>query len=276
LKDQEYAYLKKTIRRLIDLDLDSYKSEQMRRRLDGFIDRSSPGGVALFCKVLERDTVVLSKLKDFLTINVSEFFRDFSQFSLLKSQILPQLLRRSPSLNIWSAGCSIGAEAYSIAMTLGEISPGITHRILATDLDTQILSRAIAGGPYSKSEVANVEKHRLLKHFTAGGKGYMISDKVKKFVEFRQQNLLVDKFERSFDLILCRNVMIYFSDEAKSKLHQGFCDSLKEGGVLFLGGTEGLADAKGLGLTRLNNSIYQKIATEEKPQSRRQPDLAKV
>jgi chemotaxis protein methyltransferase CheR len=276
MEDQDYAYLKTTIQRLLDIDLSSYKSQQMRRRLEGFIARTSPGGVAVFCKLLDRDPGVLQKLKAFITINVSEFFRDASQFNLMRTQVLPQLLSRSPALNIWSAGCSIGAEAYSLAIVLEELAPGKGHRILATDLDTQILSKAKVGGPYSKSEVANVEKLRLLKHFVPVEKGYMIADGVKRVVEFRQQNLLTDKFEHSFDLILCRNVMIYFSDEAKSKLHQGFCASLKEEGILFLGGTEGLTDAKGLGLTRLHSSIYRKAAKDEPVKVGRNSDLVKV
>ena len=276
MTDQEYTYLQNTIRRLTNIDLGSYKSQQMRRRLDGFIARSSPGGVALFCKLLERDAEVLRKLKDFLTINVSEFFRDFSQFNLLRTQILPQLLRRSSDLNIWSAGCSIGAEAYSIAITLKEIAPGRNHRILATDLDSQILKKAIAGGPYSQTELANVDKIRLRRHFVTGDRGYMVSEEVKKIVEFRQQNLLVGNFEHAFDLILCRNVMIYFSDEAKSQLHERFYRSLKENGVLFLGGTEGLGDANRLGLTRLHNSIYQKSVQETQVKNSKHCDLVKI
>lgn len=276
MDDQEYAHLKETIQKLTGIDLGSYKSQQMRRRLEGFIARSSPGGVASFCKMLKREPGVLRKLKDFLTINVSEFFRDFSQFNLLRTQILPQLLHRSTSLNIWSAGCSIGAEAYSIAITLEEIAPGRDHRILATDLDTQILEKAVAGGPYSKAEVANVDKLRLLKHFVPGGKGYMISGRAKSIVEFQQQNLLAGNFEHSFDLILCRNVMIYFSDAAKSQLHEQFCRSLKEDGILFLGGTEGLADAKSLGLVRLYSSIYQKSLHDKHDKSSKHADLVKV
>ena len=276
MNDQEYTYLQNTIRRLTNIDLGSYKSQQMRRRLEGFIVRSSPGGVALFCKMLERDAEVLRRLKDFLTINVSEFFRDFSQFNLLRTQILPQLLRRSSSLNIWSAGCSIGAEAYSIAITLKEIAPGRDHRILATDLDTQILTKAVAGGPYSHNEVANVDKIRLRRHFVPGDGGYMVSEEIKNIVEFRQQNLLVGNFEQSFNLILCRNVMIYFSDEAKSQLHERFFRSLKEDGILFLGGTEGLADANRLGLTRLHSSIYQKSVQETQVKNSGQTDLVKV
>ena len=276
MSDQEYTYLQNTIRRLTNIDLGSYKSQQMRRRLEGFIARSSPGGVALFCKILERDAAVLRRLKDFLTINVSEFFRDFSQFNLLRTQILPQLLRRSSGLNIWSAGCSIGAEAYSIAITLKEIAPGKDHRILATDLDTQILKKAIAGGPYSQNEVANVDKTRLRRHFVPGDRGYMVSEEIKNVVEFKQQNLLVGNFKQSFDLILCRNVMIYFSDEAKSQLHERFFRSLKEDGVLFLGGTEGLADANRLGLTRLHSSIYQKTVQETQVKNRGKTDLLKI
>lgn len=147
---------------------------------------------------------------------------------------------------------------------------------MATDLDTQILKKAIAGGPYSQNEVANVDKIRLRRHFVPGDRGYMVSEEIKNIVEFRQQNLLVGNFEQSFDLILCRNVMIYFSDEAKSQLHERFIRSLKEDGILFLGGTEGLADANRLGLTRLHSSIYQKSVQATQVKNSSQTDLVKV
>ena len=99
---------------------------------------------------------MLGELQDFLTINVSSFFRDEKQFQRLQSVILPELLQNNRRLNIWSAGCSNGAEPYSIAIILTELSDRHDHRILATDIDDTILERAKSGGPYKAADVKNV------------------------------------------------------------------------------------------------------------------------
>ena len=110
VNDFEYSYLTSKILRLTKIDLDNYKSAQMRRRLEGFIDRTHGLEVSVYCNHLDRDPKMLQELQNFLTINVSEFFRDAEPFSVLQARILPGMLKRSPALNIWSAGCSIGAE----------------------------------------------------------------------------------------------------------------------------------------------------------------------
>ena len=262
MNDSEYNYLKVKILSLTGIDLNSYKSVQMRRRLDGLIGRSATSDVAAYCKLIERDPAALANLKNFLTINVSEFFRDQSQFEELETRILPMLLAKNKSLNIWSAGCSMGAEPYSIAMLLARLSPLRDHHILATDLDQVILNKAKAGGPYALSDVRNVSEKLPKSGFTKCPEGYRVSNSVIPKVEFRQHNLLKDPFEKDFDLIVCRNVVIYFADEAKAKLNQRFYNSLKPQGVMFIGGTETLIGAQDLGFKRLTTSFYQKGVSE--------------
>lgn len=263
MEDQEYTYFKEQIRKLTGIDLDDYKSAQMRRRLEGFLTRIPGTGVVPYCKLLERDPEALQRLKDFLTINVSEFFRDAEQFKILKDSVLPELRRNSSTatLNVWSAGCSIGAEPYTLAMILEENWSQGNYRILATDLDQQVLAKAKAGGPYTEAEIKNVPKDLRQKYMTQSGENYQTADSLKRKITFRQQNMLKDKFDRGFDLIVCRNVVIYFTDEAKSLLNQGFRDSLKDNGVLFIGATETLLDAQNLGFKRLHASFYSKTPT---------------
>ena len=268
MNDLEYGYLKSKILSLTKINLDNYKSGQMRRRLEGFIDRTQSLNVTVYCKHLDRDPKLLQDLQDFLTINVSEFFRDTQPFEVLQTQVIPLMLKRSQSLNIWSAGCSIGAEPYSLAMILRKLSPGSQHRILATDLDEKILGKAEAGGPYSTAEVKGVPREFADKHLAAEGDGYRVKDDIRRRVEFRQHDLLTGPPESGFDLIICRNVMIYFTDKAKDYLHRGFASALKDEGVLFLGGTEALLGFQELGLTRINTSFYQKTghgAAEYRP-----------
>lgn len=258
MNDLEYVYLKSKILSLTKINLDNYKSGQMRRRLEGFIDRTQRMDVTVYCQRLDHDPKSVQDLRDFLTINVSEFFRDTEPFRILETRIFPILLRANQNLKIWSAGCSIGAEPYSLAMILQKISPGRQHRILATDLDTKILARAAAGGPYSASEVKGVPREFIARHMEADGKDFRVAENIKGRVEFKQHDLLTGPPESDFDLILCRNVMIYFTDKAKDYLHTGFARSLKNQGVLFLGSTEALLDFQERGLKRLHTSFYQK------------------
>ena len=263
MNDQEFEYLKRKILALTDIDLNNYKAQQMRRRLDGLVTNES-GTVVEYCKRIERNKDALKKLRNFLTINVSEFFRDANQFQQLKTAVLPELLGNNERLNIWSAGCSIGAEPYSVAMMLENLTPGKKHRIVATDIDEAVLAKAKNGGPYSSSDIANVDKALLLKYFTRSDEGYQVIDTIKRRVEFKRHNLLKDSFEHGFDLVMCRNVVIYFADEAKRTLYTGFYNSLKEGGVMFIGATETLLDASDLGLTRMHNCFYRKHSSDKK------------
>ena len=255
---KEYEFLKMKVNKLTGLDLDNYKSEQMKRRLDGYINRCGYASVVPFFGAVEKDGEALRMLMDFLTINVSEFFRDAEQFNVLKNRVIPDLLRRSKSLNIWSAGCSIGAEPYSVAMLLAELSPGGNHRILATDLDAQSLARARSGGPYSGAHLEQVAPGVKLKNFEKSDDGYIVAPRFRAMVDFKKHNLLKDRFEKGFDLIICRNVTIYFTEQAKEELNRGFAKSLNDDGVLFIGSTESLFDAQALGLKRMYTSFFTK------------------
>jgi chemotaxis protein methyltransferase CheR len=257
---EEYTYLKKKIKEFTEFDLDNYGAGQMIRRLDGFILRVKAGSVAQYCQMLERDVHEAEKLKDFLTINVSEFFRDPAHFKILQEKVLPSLLHNNLKLNIWSAGCSNGSEAYSIAIILEKLSPYRTHRILATDIDKNILSQAAAGGPYKASDIRNVPPALVEKYFTGSGDEIRVIDKISGKVIFKHQDLTRDVFEKGFDLIVCRNVVIYFSDEAKKILRKKFMEALKPGGVLFIGATETMLDASDTGLRRLSPCFYEKTA----------------
>ena len=263
MNDKEYILLTEKIRKLTGIDLDNYKPQQMQRRLGGLISSHSLG-VEEYCELIQQDQEALSKLKNFITINVSEFFRDAEYFNTLKSEILPAIAKDNQRISIWSAGCSHGGEPYSIAMLLEDIAPGKPYRILATDLDEGVLAKAREGGPYTDADVSNVERKHLLKYFTKEEDGFYVIDELRRKIEFKRHNLLKDVFERGFDFMLCRNVVIYFSDEAKLKLNQGFCNSLKEGGILFIGATETLMNATDLGLEKIQNCFYRKGAASSK------------
>ena len=131
---------------------------------------------------------------------------------------------------------------------------------MATGIDAGALKQAKAGGADSPDAVKNVSSTFLRRYFTALNGDYLVSDRIRRRVELRQQNLLCDEFEHGFDLIICRNVTIYFTEEAKRELNQRFYHSLNDGGVLFIGGTEVMLDIASVGFKSLAVPFYQKPA----------------
>ncbi len=262
MRDLEYSYLKTRIKHLTGIDLDNYRERQMRRRLTSFISRTSAPGVVAYCRMVEGDRTMLEDLRSFLTIKVSEFFRDPLPFEQLRTEILPQLLMDRTRLNVWSTGCSVGGEPYSIAIILDKLTPYSKHRVLATDIDEISLERARVGGPYRSNEVRSVPTQLLREYFEVCEDCYRVNDKIRRKVEFKKHDLLREPFEVGFDLIVCRNVAIYFTEEAKMRLNQQFCQSLSPGGILFVGGTEAIARARELGLTTLGHCFYRKQPTD--------------
>jgi|PlaIllAssembly_1097288.scaffolds.fasta_scaffold24515_3 chemotaxis protein methyltransferase CheR len=262
MRDLEYSYLKTRIKQLTGVDLDNYRERQMRRRLTSFISRTSAPSVVAYCRMVESDRTMLEDLRSFLTIKVSEFFRDPLPFEQLKTEILPQLLMDRTRLNIWSTGCSVGGEPYSLAIILDKLTPFARHRIVASDIDVISLEKARAGGPYRSNEVRNVPTPLLREYFDVFEDSYRIKDRIRQKVDFKRHDLLRDPYESDFDLIVCRNVTIYFTEEAKVRLNQQFCQSLSPGGILFVGGTEAIARARELGLTTLGHCFYRKQPTD--------------
>lgn len=266
LDDMGYAAFQRTILRLTGVDLTSYRQGQMRRRLEALVQRVGANGFLEYSKLLERDPARLQEFRDYFTINVTEFFRDVDRFRHLETRVLPKLLERRSGLRIWSAACSIGAEPYSVAILLKEQAPTLSHKIVATDVDQTVLDRARRGNGYVPADVRAVPPARLTRAFTKDEKGtYAIKSEYKTMVEFRQHNLLTPPPAQNFDLIMCRNVVIYFTDDAKAVLYRSLVNALRPGGVLFVGGTEMVAGAQHLGLGAIGPSFYCKDEAAAQP-----------
>ena len=265
MNEWEYTFVQKQILQLTGVDLRSYKAPQMQRRLDAYLKRSGYTDWPRFFRAMRKSPVELAKLKTYLTINVSSFFRDPHKYETLKKTILPQLLAERPVIRVWSAGCSRGQEAYSIAMLLSELcAPEQSFRISATDIDKDALAWAKAGGPYLKDDVQHVSSYMKLQYFDIKKEEYWVKKPLQQSILFRPQNLLTEPMYGLFDLIVCRNVVIYFEIEAKQKIYQKFYDALRPGGVLFVGGTEMVPKAKDLGFELADLSFYRR----RKPESR--------
>ncbi len=254
----EYAFLRHEVLKLIGVDLDSYKSEQMQRRLATFLLRSGHPSWPAFFSALHRDPALLGKLRDALTINVTSFFRDGDKFRYLQESVLPALIQGRPMLQVWSAGCSHGQEPYSLAMLLAAMQGYSRYRILATDIDHDALDRARAGGPYSKEDVAGVSPLLMSRYLTCREGGYWVADELRRRIDFRAHNLLTDAVSQSYDLVVCRNVVIYFTADAKDRLYRRFHDALRPGGVLFVGATEFIPRAQEMGLKMISTCFFQR------------------
>ena len=176
----------------------------------------------------------------------------------MDKDVFPELISRyGKNLKIWSAACSTGDEPYSLVMALSRHLPLNQIRIYATDLDKQVIEKAKLG-LYGEKSVAGVPADLKKKFFTKIGPSYQISDEVKSRVEFKEHNLLKDTYPTDFHLIVCRNVLIYFTEEAKDEVFRKFQKSLKPGGYLFIGSTEQIINYREVGFDRKNSFFYQR------------------
>jgi chemotaxis protein methyltransferase CheR len=178
-------------------------------------------------------------------------------FTDLEKIIKNDLNPDKKTLKIWSAACSNGSEPYTLAIILEKLSPGRKHNILATDIDNTILATAKAGN-YTKNDIKNVDSAYINKYFTLNGEAFSIKDEIKNKVTFKKHDLILDRYENDFDLIVCRNVVIYFTPEAKTQVYRKFYDAMKPGALLFVGATESIYNYRELGFEKASTFIYRK------------------
>lgn len=257
MQDMDYSLFRWKVMQAAGIDLGCYKENQMKRRLAAALTRSGYATLFEYWRAMEQDPAVLREFVDFVTINVSSFFRNREKFDELARTILPGLLNTRPSLKVWSAGCSTGQEPYTVGIILSEVAPGTRHRIVATDINMSAICLA-REAVYTRDDVKEVKPELVKKYFTAEGDKLRLKDSVRQMVEFRVHNLLADAYEQDCDLILCRNVMIYFTEDAKARVFKGFNASLRPGGVLFIGGTETIMTASELGFELISPFFYRK------------------
>ncbi len=254
----DYEYFKKAVYDLTKIDLNAYKEKQMKRRIDTLIAKNNIVGYDKYIAALKANSNLFEEFVNYLTINVSEFYRNVDQWQILDRDIFPDLIKRyGNNLKIWSAACSTGDEPYSLVMALSRHLPLSQIKIYATDLDKQVIAKAKTG-LYSEKSIVGVPDDLKRKYFTKVGPSFQISDEIKSRVDFQEHNLLKDAYLTDFHLIVCRNVLIYFTEEAKEVIFRKFQRSLKQGGYLFIGSTEQIMNHKDVGFVRKNSFFYQK------------------
>lgn len=255
--DTNYITFTQQIKRKTGIDLRLYKEAQMVRRLTSLYEKRGFLSFQDYFIGIENDKELLHEFLDRMTINVSEFYRNAKRWDVLETKILPKLVQDKRDLKVWSAACSAGEEPYTLAMILSKFLPLHKISILATDIDENILARAKMG-VYPERSLQELPNDMKKRYFSQDGSFFNIHPDIKKAVTFKQQNLLADSFGTNFDLIVCRNVLIYFTEEAKDMLYKKFSDSLKSGGILFVGSTEQIFNPSTYGLETEDTFFYRK------------------
>jgi len=270
LSDQHFTKLCGLVYRHTGIALTDAKRELVKRRFSPRIRELGLRGFSEYCDLIDhKGGSELTLFTNAITTNLTSFFREKHHFEYLKKEILPNFYKKHGhrKLRIWSAGCSTGEEVYSIAITLREALLDIDRwdiKILATDIDTDILHQA-SQGIYEGKRLEDFSPEWVSKWFKKGRGGnsgrYQIKKSLKDLIYFQHLNLIENwPIRNNFDIIFCRNVIIYFDFETKKKLVGRFNKAQKEGDYLFLGHSENLHNTS-IAYELIGKSIYSKQKT---------------
>ena len=239
------------------INLALYKEKQMNRRLESLAKRNSFNTFDEYFSALDKNKALFDEFINYMTINVSEFYRNPEQWTILENEVISKMAKAG-SIKIWSAACSTGEEPYSLVMLLTKFIPLNKITIIATDIDKEAMAKAQTG-IYSEKSLKGLPKDFITKYFEKIGTNFAIKDEIKSRVTFKQHNLLADAYPDNCDLIVCRNVMIYFTEEAKADIYMRFSKSLKKDGILFVGSTEQIIMPSKFNLKPMKTFFYGKI-----------------
>jgi len=253
-----FEFFYKWVQKNLNLNLDAYKETQLQRRISTVMRSAGVSTLEDYASLIAKDEQIKRAFLDYITINVTEFFRNKEIFDDFESVIKDLLIPKFNSIKIWSAACSIGAEPYSIAMILDKNKIPMKNKIIATDIDEPILRKAKLGR-FKEHEIKNINKEDISNYFTYENDTYAVNDKIKNMVTFKKHDLILDDYEKGFNAVVCRNVTIYFKNEAKDQIYKKINDSLVPGGVFFTGATESIYNPKEFGFKKLSTFIYEKI-----------------
>lgn len=253
LDDGNYRYLQEYVYRESGIVLDQDKRYLIEARLMPIVNRERLASLNDLCALLRgiNGTAVKQQVVDSMTTNETQFFRELPHYDALRTVVIPKLVAQHSALrriNFWSAASSTGQEAYSLAMMLCEMGLGDWNiQILGTDLSTQVLERARLGRFHQIEVNRGLPVSLLVKYFTRAGLDWQLKDEVRRMVRFERFDLRQNmRTMGPFDVVFCRNVLIYFDTETKKKILNDIRSTLFSGGYLLMGGSEttlGLDDA---------------------------------
>lgn len=267
ISDNNFRRFSKLIHDSCGINLHDGKKELVRARLGKRMREIGCTSFNKYFRLIKNDQsgAELIKLLDAISTNMTSFFREEKHFQFLQEKVFPTYEKNNrTSLRFWSAGCSSGEEPYSLAIWLREHvrEPVVADaKIIATDISTKVLDKASLG-VYPAKTVEKIPSYQLRKYFQRGfnsqAGNYRVKQEIKDLVEFRRQNLTAPfNFGFRFDIILCRNVMIYFNRQTRESLIHRATESLREGGYLLVGHAESLTGINH-DLKYVQPSVYQK------------------
>jgi chemotaxis protein methyltransferase CheR len=243
LSDAEFAAITKCLRDRRQFDLEQYKDRCVRRRIAKRLRLAQVTDFSAYLSRLDTDLDELDALLATISIHVSQFFRNPDTFRILEQSILPDLCRRARAagrsrLTLWSAGCASGEEPYSLAMLVDDLGAAdLDIRVLATDISEPILESARTGA-FDATRLREVPVQAIDKYFRVDNDRYQLIDRIRDRVEFRRHNIVTDTLYPAADLILCRNVLIYFTRSEQERILSRFAEVMQENGALVLGRSE--------------------------------------
>jgi chemotaxis protein methyltransferase CheR len=247
-------------RHVSSIDLRAYKPAQMERRLRSLMRRRAISDFDSYAKLLRRDFDLRQEFEHFVTINVTQFYRDPERFKALERELQAMVGARREPLHVWSAGCANGSEPFTVAMILATLAPGVPHRIFATDIDEDSLAHARRGAGFTEGHLETLPP-AYRRNFTVQERdtgAFELAPKIRSMVRFARHDLVRDPYRRGFDLILCRNVVIYFSDATKRSIFSRFYGALNPGGLLFIGATELISGAGEIGYEQRGHGLFRR------------------
>lgn len=242
----------------LELNLAAYKQRQLQRRINTVMGQAGTTSLQEYSELLEHDLAIRQDFLDYITINVTDFFRNQELFVEFEEAILEELVPNFTKLKIWSAACSIGSEPYSLAMIVKNNRLELKEKILATDIDQQVLDYG-KKGVYKKYELKNLGEEFVEEYFKQKENDYILSPAIRQMVHFKKHDLLQSSPDTGFHAVVCRNVIIYFKREAKEELYQKFSQALVPGGLLFTGATETIYKPEIYNLEKIGTFIYKKV-----------------
>jgi chemotaxis protein methyltransferase CheR len=245
------------LRQICGIDLTQYKRPQMERRLRSYWSRLGISKLTDALPRLRQDAAQLDDLLDRVTINVSQLWRHPDQWAHLEHGLLAELAAGG-RVRAWSAGCSYGAEAYTLAAVCSQAIPRASVKITGTDIDQRMVARAKLG-EFSKADARTAPRAAMERWFERTAEGWRAKPSLQAMTSFEVGDLLkLRPPASSYELIMCRNTVIYFADQIRDKLHACFAHALRPGGLMVIGGTERITDAAALSLTPIHPFIYRK------------------
>ena len=253
----DYVLFCEGLRQICGVDLSQYKRPQMERRLRSFFARKGIHLLTDCLDALRKDKGELDALLDRVTINVSQLWRHPEQWTRLEGEVLPELAAAGP-VRAWSAGCSYGAESYTLAAICHKVIPKARVQITGTDIDRRMIDRARAA-VFSAEDARGVDIKEMERAFDRVPEGWHAKDGLRRMMTFEIGDLLrVRPQAASKDLIMCRNTVIYFAEPIRDDLHARLAQALRPGGYLVVGATERVSKPADLGLQMAHPFIYRK------------------